>query len=99
MLLMTTSAGSTLSRAVCQLPARGFSLSCTTPHLTLQNSPWGLHLCHDHNFKPQKHQALNFPTSPGERHRGGGLQRGERGWRRGVEGNPWLKSTACFSRR
>lgn len=32
MLLVTTSAGSTLSRAVCQSPARSFSLSCTTPH-------------------------------------------------------------------
>lgn len=39
MLLVTTSARSTVSRAVCQSPARGFSLSCTTPHLTPKNSP------------------------------------------------------------
>lgn len=99
MLLVTTSARSTVSRAVCQSPARGFSLSCTTPHLTPENSPWGLHLWHGHNPKPQKHQALNFPTSPGERHQGGGLQRSKQEWRRGAEGNPWLKSTACFTRR
>lgn len=79
MLLVITSAGSTLSRAVCQSPARSFSLSCTTPHVTPVNSLWGLRLWHGHNLKPQKHQALNSPTSPGERNRGGGLQRGKRG--------------------
>lgn len=79
MLLVITSAGSTLSRAACQSPARSFSLSCTTPHVTPVNSLWGLHLWHGHNLKPQKHQALNFPTSPRERNRGGGLQRGKRG--------------------
>lgn len=98
MLPVTTSAGSTLSRAVCQSPARGFSLSCTTPHLSPENSPWGRHLRHGHNLKPQKHQALNFPTSPGERHRGEACREESRGWRRGAEGKRWLKSTACFTR-
>lgn len=55
MLLVTTSAGSTLSRAVCQSPARSFSLSCTTPHLTPENSLWGLHLWHGHNPKNSRH--------------------------------------------
>lgn len=63
MLLVTTSAGSTSSRAVCQSTARSFSLSCTAP----QNPPWGLHLWHSHSLKPQNHQALNFPASPAER--------------------------------